>query len=131
VGQGNRLSFRPGASATPFLFELPNLRRLSLVHRPLYEALSLTAAAVVLAPVIPPDARLFQLLGLLAVAGGVLAYTRRRYTLVLESTGQLETRWGLGTVRRGSSQELHLYSVWLKLASVVRSRGVTVIEPPP
>ena len=137
TGEGNRLSFRPGASATPFLFELPNLRRLSLVHRPLYEALALIVVAValivvafVLTPVMPPDEHLLQLLGLLGAAGGVLAYTRRRYTLVLESTGQVETRWGLGTVRRGSSQEQHVRAVWRSLADTVRARGVTVSEPP-
>ena len=69
------------------------------------------------------------LLGLLALAGVALALSGRRYTLVLESTGQVETRWELGTVRRGSSAERLLRSAWLTLADVVRSRGVEVREP--
>ncbi|REG28515.1 hypothetical protein ATI61_10848 [Archangium gephyra] len=129
AGEGNRLSFRPGPSATPFLLELGSLRRLSLVHRPRYEALALTAAAVVLLPFVP-GAGPRVLLGLLALVGLALALSTRRYTLVLESTGQVETRWELGTVRRGSSQEQRLRSAWLTLANVVRSRGVTVLEPP-
>lgn len=129
VGEGNRISFRPGPSATPFLLELPSLRRLSLVHRPRYEALALTAAAVVLLPFVP-QAGVRVLLGLLALVGLALAFSSRRYTLVLESTGQVQTRWELGTVRRGSSEEQRLRSVWRSLAGVVRSRGVTVIEPP-
>ncbi|HYO72979.1 MAG TPA: hypothetical protein VEU33_43655 [Archangium sp.] len=129
TGEGNRLSFRPGSSATSFLLELPSLRRLSLVHRPRYEALALTAAAAVLWPFVPQQG-MRVLFGLLALVGLALAFSSRRYTLVLESTGQVETRWELGTVRRGSSQEQRLRSVWLTLAGVVRSRGVTVIEPP-
>jgi hypothetical protein len=129
VGEGNRLSFRPGPSATPFLLELPSLRRLSLVHQPRYEALALTAAAVVLLPFVP-QAGVRVLLGLLALVGLALAFSSRRYTLLLESTGQVETRWELGTVRRGSSEEQRLRSIWLSLAGVVRSRGVKVIEPP-
>jgi hypothetical protein len=129
VGEGNRLSFRPGPSATPFLLELASLRRLSLVHRPRYEALALTAAAVVLLPFVP-GVGMRVLLGLLALVGLALALSIRRYTLVLESTGQVETRWELGTVRRGASQEQRLRSVWRTLADVVRSRGVTVLEPP-
>jgi hypothetical protein len=128
VGEGNRLSFRPGGSATPSLFELPSLRRLSLVHRPRYEALALTAAAVVVLPFISQGV-VRVLLGLLALAGVALALSGRRYTLVLESTGQVETRWELGTVRRGSSVEQLLRSAWLTLADVVRSRGVEVHEP--
>lgn len=128
VGEDNRLSFRPGVSATPFLLELPSLRRLSLVHRPRYEALVLTAGALGVLPFVPQEAARV-LLGLLALAGVALALSWRRYTLVLESTGQVETRWELGTVRRGSSLEQRLRSVWLTLADVVRSRGVEVREP--
>lgn len=128
VGEGNRLSFRPGGSATPFLLELPSLRRLSLVHRPRYEALALTAVAVVVLPFISQGV-VRVLLGLLALAGVALALSGRRYTLVLESTGQVETRWELGTVRRGSSVEQRLHSAWLTLADVVRSRGVEVRAP--
>ncbi|KFA88161.1 hypothetical protein [Archangium violaceum] len=129
AGEGNRLSFRPGPSATPFLLELPGLRRLSLVHRPRYEALALTAVVVVLLPFVSRQGPRV-LLGLLALVGLALAFLSRRYTLVLESAGQVETRWELGTVRRGSSQEQRLRSVWRTLAEVVRSRGVKVSEPP-
>ncbi|HYO51600.1 hypothetical protein [Archangium sp.] len=127
VGEGNRLSFRPGASATPFLLELPGLRRLSLVHRPRYEALALTAVALGVLPFVPPPA-VRVLLGLLALAGVALALSGRRYMLVLESTGRVETRWDLGTVRRGSPLEQRLWSAWLTLVDVVRSHGVEVNE---
>ncbi|MCY1079761.1 hypothetical protein [Archangium lansingense] len=126
VGEGNRLSFHPGGSATPFLLELPSLRRLSLVHRLRYEALALTVGALVVLPFVPQVVRV--LLGLLALVGVALALSGRRYTLVLESTGEVETRWDLGTVRRGSSVEQRLRSAWLTLADVVRSRGVEVRE---
>jgi hypothetical protein len=127
VGEGNRLSFRPGASATPFLLELPGLRRLSLVRRPRYEALLLTAVALGLLPFVPlAVAR--GVLGLVALAGVALALSGRRYTLVLESSGQVETRWDLGAVRRGSPQEQRLRDAWSTLSGVVRSRGVEVSE---
>ncbi|MFY0521703.1 hypothetical protein ACN28I_00260 [Archangium gephyra] len=128
MGEGNRLSYRPGATATPFLLELSSLRRLSLVHRPLYEALALTAGAIVLLAFVPQQG-VRVLLGVLALVGVSLAFSGRRYTLVLESTGQVETRWVLGTVRRGSSEEQRLRSAWRKLADAVRSRGVKVSEP--
>ncbi|WP_375772646.1 hypothetical protein NR798_17725 [Archangium gephyra] len=128
VGEGNRLSYRPGAFATPFLLELPSLRRLSLVSRPLYEALVLSAGAIVLLPFVAQQG-VRVLLALLALAGVALVRSGRRYTLVLESTGQVETRWVLGTVRRGSSVEQRLRSAWLTLADAVRSRGVKVNEP--
>ena len=128
VGEGTRLSYRPGASATPFLLELSSLRRLSLVHRPLYEALALSAGAIVSLPFVPQQG-VRVLLGVLALVGVALAFSGRRYTLVLESTGQVETRWVLGSVRRGSSVDQRLRSVWLTLADVVRSRGVKVSEP--
>jgi hypothetical protein len=128
VGEGNRLSFRPGVSATPFLFELPGLRRISLVHRPLYEALALTAVALGALPFVPLPA-MRVLLGVLALVGGALALSGRRYTLVLESNGRVETRWDLGVVQRGSLLEQRLRSAWLTLAGVVRARGVQVNEP--
>ncbi|WP_239014034.1 hypothetical protein [Archangium violaceum] len=127
VGEGNRLSFRPGASATPFLFELPGLRRLSLVHRPRYEALALTVGALGVLPFVPGvPARV--LLGLLALVGVALALLVRRYTLVLDS-GQEETRWDLGPVRRGSPMELRVRTAWRTLTDVVRARGIEVREP--
>jgi len=128
VGEGNRLSFRPGASATPFLLELPSLRRLALVQRPRYEALALSAVALLVLPFVPLVV-VRELLGLLALAGGALALSGRRYTLVLESAGQVETRWDLGAVQRGSPLEQRLRAAWLTLADVVRSRGVEVSEP--
>ncbi|WNG35903.1 hypothetical protein F0U61_21175 [Archangium violaceum] len=128
VGEGNRLSFRPGASATPFLFELPGLRRLSLVHRPRYEALALTVGALGVLPFVQvAPARV--LLGLLALVGVVLALLVRRYTLVLDS-GQGETRWDLGPVLRGSPMELRVRTAWRTLTDVVRARGIEVREPP-
>ncbi len=128
VGEGNRLSFRPGASATPFLLELPSLRRLSLVHRPRYEALVLTLVALVALPFVPVTA-LRVLLGLVALAGVALVFSGRRYTLALDSVGGVATRWDLGTVQRGSRMEQRLWSAWSTLADVVRSRGVEVREP--
>jgi hypothetical protein len=129
VGEGNRLSFRPGASATPFLLELPNLRRLSLVHRPRYEALLLTLVALGVLPFVPLVAvRVF--LGLVALGGVALVFSGRRYMLALESVGGVATRWDLGAVQRGSSMEQRLWSAWSTLADVVRSRGVEVREPP-
>jgi hypothetical protein len=128
VGEGNRLSFRPGASATPFLLELPGLRRLSLVHRPRYEALSLTVVALVALPFVPWVA-LRVLLGLVALGGVALVFSGRRYTLALESVGGVATRWDLGAVQRGSRMEQRLWSAWNTLADVVRSRGVEVRGP--
>jgi hypothetical protein len=128
-GEGNRLSFRPGASATPFLLELPGLRRLVLVHRPRYEALLLTVVALGalrFVPLVPVRI----VLGLVALAGVALAFTVRRYTLLLESSGPVETRWDLGPVRRGSGMEQRLRAAWLTLAEQVRSRGVEVKGPP-
>ncbi|PTL82380.1 zinc ribbon domain-containing protein [Vitiosangium sp. GDMCC 1.1324] len=127
TGVGNRLSFRPGASATPFLLELPGLRRLTLVHRPHYEVLILSAVALGVLPFVPGPVRV--LLGLLALVGVALALTERRYTLVLESSGAVETRWDLGSVRRGSPMEQRVRAAWLTLSDVVRARGVQVSEP--
>ncbi len=128
VGEGNRLSFRPGASATPFLLELPSLRRLSLLHRPRYEALVLTAVALGVLPFVPLTV-VRGVLVLVALAGVALALTGRHYTLTLESVGGVETRWDLGAVRRGSPLEQRLRSAWRTLSDVVRSRGVKVDEP--
>ncbi len=128
IGEGNRLSFRPGASATPFLLELTGLRRLSLEHRPRYETLALTAGVLVVLPFVPQVA-VRVLLGLLALAGVVLALSGRRYTLVLESSGSVQTRWDLGAVRRGSSMEQRVRAAWLTLSDEVRARGVEVHEP--
>jgi hypothetical protein len=125
TGEGNRLSFRPGASATPFLLELPTLRRLELVHRPRYEALALTVGALVVLPFVSLGA-VRVLLGLVALVGVALALSGRRYTLSLVSSSGVRTRWELGTVRRGSQAEQRVRSAWLTLASVVRSRGVEV-----
>jgi hypothetical protein len=71
------------------------------------------------------------LLGLVALAGVALAFSGRRYTLVLVSSGQVETRWDLGAVQRGSSLEQRLRAAWSTLADVVRSRGVEVSGPFP
>lgn len=128
MGEGNRLSFRPGSSATPFLLELPSLRRLSLVHRPRYEALALTAVALGVLPFVPLAA-VRGVLVLVALVGVLLALSGRRYTLALESVGGVETRWDLGAVRRGSALEQRLHSAWLTLSDVVRSRGVRVEGP--
>src|SRR5689334_1026666 len=67
TGEGNRLSYRPGGAATPFLLELPGLRRVSLVHRPRYEALALTAVALGVLPWVP--ALVKGLLVLVALVG--------------------------------------------------------------
>lgn len=123
--EGHRLSFRPGASATPFLLELESLRRLALVSRPGYEALGLTVAALVALPFVPLVA-VQTVLVLVAAVGVALALARRRYTLVLESSGAIETRWNLGPVRRGSPRERHLREAWRTLADTVRARGVEV-----
>ncbi len=127
VGEGNRLSFRPGASATPFLLELPGLRRLSLVHRPRYESLLLTALALGLLPFVNLAVARWGL-GLMALLGVALVLSGRRYTLVLESSGHVETRWDLGAVQRGSGLEGRLRAAWSTLADVVRARGVEVSE---
>lgn len=129
VGEGNRLSFRPGGAATPFLFELPGLRRISLVHRPRYEALALTAVALGVLPWMPGMVR--ALLVLVALVGVGLAFSSRRYTLVLESSGQVETRWDLGSVQRGSPMEQRVRAAWSTLSDVARARGVQVNEPAP
>lgn len=127
TGEGNRLSFRPGASATPFLLELPGLRRLSLVRRPRHEFLALTAVALGVLPFVPGAARVVP--GLLALVGVVLSLTERRYTLVLESSGAVETRWELGSVRWGSPMEQRVRTAWLTLSDVVRAHGVQVSGP--
>ncbi|HEX8824289.1 MAG TPA: hypothetical protein VF794_30490 [Archangium sp.] len=124
TGEGNRLSFRPGTSATPFLLELPGLRRLSLLHRPRYEALALTVGALVALPFV--SSAVGVLLGLVALVGVVLALSVRRYTLALESAGGVETRWELGSPWRGSLSERRVRSAWSALALVMASRGVEV-----
>ncbi len=125
TGEGNRLSFRPGASATPFLFELPGLKRLALVHRPRYEALALTVGALVALPFVSLGV-VRVVLGLVALAGVALALSVRRYTLALESAGGVETRWELGSPWRGSLAERRVRSVWSALAIAMASRGVEV-----
>jgi hypothetical protein len=128
VGEGNRLSYRPGGAATPFLLELPGLRRVSLVHRPRYEALALTAVALGVLPWVPAGVK--GLLVLVALVGVGLAFSGRRYTLVLESSGEGETRWDLGAVQRGSPMEQRVRAAWSTLSDVVRARGVQVSGPP-
>ena len=125
TGEGNRLSFRPGASATPFLLELPGLKRLSLVHRPRYEALALTLGALVALPFVSLGAGRV-LLGLVALVGVAVALSVRRYTLVLESAGGVETRWELGSPWRGSLAERRVRSAWSALALAMASRRVEV-----
>jgi hypothetical protein len=125
TGEGNRLSFRPGASATPFLLELPGLKCLELVHRPRYEALALTLGALVALPFVSLGAGRV-LLGLVALAGVALTLLVRRYTLALESSGGVETRWELGSPWRGSQAERHIRSAWSALALMMAARGVDV-----
>ena len=125
TGEGNRLSFRPGASATPFLLELPGLRRLSLLHRPRYEALALTVGALVALPFVSLGA-VRVLLGLVALVGVAVVLLVRRYTLALESSGGVETRWELGSPWRGSQAERRVRSAWSVLALAMASRGVKV-----
>ncbi len=125
TGEGNRLSFRPGASATPFLLELPGLKRLELVHRPRYEALALTLGALGALPFVSLGAGRV-LLGLVALGGVALAFLLRRYTLALESAGGVETRWELGSPWRGSLAERRVRSTWSALAIAMASRGVDV-----
>jgi hypothetical protein len=125
TGEGNRLSFRPGASATPFLLELPGLKRLELVHRPRYEALALTVGALVALPFVSLTAGRV-LLGLVALAGVALALLVRRYTLALRSAGGVETRWELGSPWRGSQAERRVRSAWSALALMMAVRGVEV-----
>jgi hypothetical protein len=130
TGEGNRLAFRPGASATPFLQELPSLRRLSLVRESRLEAFALAAGALVALLFLPWEP-VRVLLGLLVLASVAFASGWRRYRLLLESVGGVETWWELGTVRRGSSAERRLRDAWALLAEVLRARGVQVHEPPP
>ena len=125
TGEGNRLSFRPGASATPFLLELPNLRRVSLLHRPRYEALALTVGALGALPFVALTAGRV-LLGLGALGGVALALLVRRYTLALVSAGGVETRWELGSPWRGSQAERSVRSTWSALALMMAARGVEV-----
>ncbi|HSP77005.1 MAG TPA: hypothetical protein VLQ93_00650, partial [Myxococcaceae bacterium] len=81
TGEGNRLAFRPGASATPFLQELSTLRRLALVRESRLEAFALTAGALV-ALILVPWAAVRVLLGLLVLVGVAFAIGWRRYRLL-------------------------------------------------
>ncbi len=130
TGEGNRLAFRPGASATPFLLELSTLRRLSLVRELRPEAIVLVAGALV-ALVLAPWEAVRVVLGLLVLVGVAFVVGWRRYRLLLESVSGVETRWALGTVRRGSSEDQRLRAAWALLAEAMRARGVEVSEPLP
>lgn len=128
VGEAGHLSFRTGAAATPMRLELSSLRRLALVFRPRYEALVPGAVALLVLLAAP-------WLGVRLLAAGVLllglgiALAMRRYTLVLESSGGMETRWDLGVMRRGSDLEQRVWGCWLTLVLVGHALGVRVEEP--
>jgi hypothetical protein len=129
TGEDNRLVFRPGSSATPLLQELPRLRRLSLVRQPRLEALAVCAVALVMLLFVPwAPGRV--LLALVILAGVAFATSWQRYLLLLTSLEGVETRWVLGTARRGSQKERRLLSAWQVLESELRARGVGVRGPP-
>ena len=128
VGEASHLSFQEGPSATPLLLELASLRRLALVSRPRYEALALGAGALALMLGVPAwSVRLGSAVLVLLCLG--LAWALRHYTLVLESSGGVETRWELGVMRRGSPLEQRVWSTWRTLAQVGRALGVGVEGP--
>lgn len=128
VGEAGHLSFRTGPTATPLLLELSSLRRLALVSRPRYEALALGVLALVTLLAVPGLVGRLLAAGLLLTTGG-LTLAWRRYTLVLESSGGVETRWELGMPRRGSALERRVWSSWHTLVNVGQALGVRVETP--
>ncbi len=130
VGEGARLAFHPYAGAAPYLVEIDRLKRVELVRQPLVSALGVSLVALLVLVGVPwPVGR--ALLGLLAVAGVVLAFVGARYELVLKSASGVELRWGLGFALRGSRAERRVLRAWASLTPVLREQEVSVRQRPP
>jgi hypothetical protein len=135
TGEGERLTYQPGALEPARVLELGSLRRLELHTRFFREALALTAFALLGFAARAPALKAVSF-GVAAL-GVLLAVLCRSHALVLETEAGKRLRWPLGLARRGSERDARLLAAWEALAGVVRARGVPVrvagarhVEPP-
>jgi hypothetical protein len=124
-----RLECVGGHRREPLIVKIEDLRCVSLIERPVWEALLVGILLTGIFAAVPSwPIRL--LLGALILLSPIACFAQKRYALRLQlRTGQvLEVGLGIGTKRAAQTQRVE--SVWATVSAELRSLGVARLEPP-